>query len=162
MTLRRSITSTAIAACLAASTVFPATVSASGLYGGLGGVYTNFDDKSNDSYYGTRLYGGYTFFGIPAVMRLGLEGGYTRTGKFEDNGGTDRYNNSDIGLQGTITTLPLINFHGRAGYEWGDSDGAMFAVGGSMAVFPLTRVRAEYQDRNDFNAGMLSIEVRLP
>lgn len=140
--------------------IAPAAANAS-LFGGAGVVYTDFDDGGNDSRYGTRIYGGYDFFRVPLVFRLGLEGGYTRTGSFDDDGDT-RYNNWDAGLQGTLTTLPLVNLHARAGYEWGDSDGGMYAVGGSIGVLPLTRIRAEYQDRNDFQAGMLSIQISLP
>ena len=149
-----------VAAAAAAFALAPAHASAS-LFGGAGLVYTDFDDGDNDSRFGSRIYGGYDFFRIPMAFRLCLEGGYTRTGSFGDNG-SNRYDNWDAGLQATVTTVPLVNFHGRVGYEWGDSDGAMYALGGSVSVLPLTRVRAEYQDRNDFDAGMLSIEVRLP
>ncbi len=133
-----------------------------GFYGGVGGLYTDFDDRSNDSRTGYRLYGGFDVLRVPLLLRLGLEGGYSRTGSFETNGGTDRYSNTDLGLQATFTTIPLLDLHGRIGYEWGDSDGDYYALGGSLAVFPLTRVRGEYQFRNDFDAAMLSIEVRVP
>ncbi|MCP1674650.1 hypothetical protein J2T57_001788 [Natronocella acetinitrilica] len=163
MTRRSHSLPTSLALTLALLVAAPGMASATGLYGGIGGIYTDFDDVDNDSRFGYRLYGGYDFIRIPALLRLGLEGGYTRTGSFEDgDGNTDRLSNGDAGLQVTLTTLPLVNFHGRAGYEWGDTEGAMFALGGSVSVFPLTRIRAEYQNRNEFDAGMLSLEIRLP
>ncbi len=162
MIRRKPLSVLLTALCCILPFALPATAPASGLYAGAGGIYTDFDDERNDSRFGYRLYAGYDFIRIPALFRLGLEGGYTRTGTFEGDDGSERYNNRDAGLQGTITTLPLINFHGRAGYEWGDSEGGMFALGASVGVFPLLRVRAEYQNRNDFDAGMLSLELRLP
>ena len=142
--------------------VAPAVPASGALYGGAGGLYTDFSGESNDSRLGYRIYGGYDFLRLPLLVNLGVEGGYTRSGSFSDNGGTERHGNGDVGLQATLTTLPLIHFHGRAGYEWGDSEGGIFALGGSISVLPLARVRAEYQNRNDFDAGMISLEVRTP
>lgn len=140
----------------------PVSTLASGLYLGAGGVYTDFDDADEDSHLGYRAYGGYDFFRVPLSFSLGIEGGYTRTGRVDTNDGSTRLENGDVGLQLTITTLPLLDFHGRAGYEWGDTEGGMYALGASVSVLPLTRIRAEYQNRNDFDAGMLSLEIRLP
>lgn len=141
----------------------PVPLGATGLYGGIGAVYTDFEDVDNDSRFGYRLYGGYDFLRIPLLVRVGLEGGYTSTGSFKDEGGgSDRLGNGDVGLQATLTTLPVINFHGRAGYEWGDTSGGMFALGASMGILPMTRIRAEYQNRNEFDAVVLSLEIHLP
>jgi hypothetical protein len=134
-----------------------------GLYGGAGAVYTQFDDLGHDARYGFRVYGGAGLFGVPGVFRVGVEGGFTRTGAFEDEADrTGRLDNGDIGLQATLTTAPFVNFHGRAGYEWGDTSGVHYAIGASVRLFPLVRLRGEYQIRNEFNAGMVSVEVRIP
>jgi hypothetical protein len=134
-----------------------------GFYGGAGAVYTEFDDVGHDSRYGYRLYGGFGLVRLPAVFRVDLEGGYTQTGRFETAGlGTGRIKNGDAGLQATLTAIPLIDFHGRAGYEWGDTSGMQYALGASLRVAPLLRLRGEYQMRNEFDAAMLSLELRVP
>jgi hypothetical protein len=134
-----------------------------GFYGGAGAIYTEFDDVGHDSRYGFRVYGGFGLVRLPAVFRVTLEGGYTQTGTFETELlDTGRVENGDVGLQATLTTIPMLNFHGRAGYEWGDTSGMHYALGASLRVAPLLRLRGEYQMRNDFNAVMLGLEVRIP
>jgi hypothetical protein len=134
-----------------------------GFYGGAGAIYTEFDDVGHDSRFGYRVYGGFGLVRLPAVFRVTLEGGYTQTGTFETEAlGTGRVNNGDVGLQATLTTIPLIDLHGRAGYEWGDTSGMHYALGASLRIVPLLRLRGEYQIRNDFNAGMLGLELRIP
>ncbi len=159
------------AVALAAILALPATAAAQvvpvfgGVYGGVGGIYTDFDDLEEDSRYGYRIYAGFDVLRIPAVARFGFEGGYTRSGTFETGlveNGSERIENGDVGFQATLTTIPVINLHARAGYEWGDTSGAKYAVGASASVFPLLRIRAEYQLRNDFDAALLGLELRIP
>ena len=153
-----------VASCLA-WLLGSSTAVASGLYGGIGGLHTNFEDAQDDSQVGLRVYGGYDFFQVSAAFRVGIEAGYTRTGSFDtvdSANGTARQDNGDVGLQATFTALRPLAFHARVGHEWGDSEGTIFALGGSIKAFPLTRIRADYQFRNDYDAAMLSIEVRLP
>jgi hypothetical protein len=134
-----------------------------GLYGGAGAVYTEFDDFDHDSRFGFRLYGGFGIARVPAVFRIAVEGGYTQTGTFRTEAlDTGRVSNGDIGLQATLTTLPVVDFHGRAGYEWGDTSGMHYALGVSARIVPLLRIRAEYQLRNDFDAATLGLELRIP
>lgn len=154
---------------LAVFTLVPAQAGASGLvpgldglYGGVGALYTDFDDEAHDSRVGYRLYGGFDVARVPAVLRLGVEGGYTQTGRYELNGATDRLENGDVGLQATLTTIPLLDLHGRYGYEWGDSSGGYGALGASLGVLPYTRLRGEFQWRNEFDAAMLSIQLHIP
>jgi hypothetical protein len=134
-----------------------------GVYGGVGATYTQFDDLGHEARWGGRAYGGLGLLRVPAVFRLGVEGGFTRTGAFEtDAAETGRLDNWDVGVQATLTTLPALNLHARAGYEWGDTSGVHFAAGASFYVVPLVRLRAEYQLRNEFNAAMLGVEIRIP
>lgn len=147
----------------------PAAAGASGLtpviggfYVGGGVLYTEFDELPEDDHIGYRLYGGFDLLRIPLIMRVGLEGGHVRTGSYFTSRGTDRFANSDVGLQLTLTTIPLLNLHVRAGYEWGDSDGDYYALGGTLGVSQLVRIRGEYQFRNEFEAALLGIELRFP
>jgi hypothetical protein len=134
-----------------------------GFYGGVGALYTDFDDVGHDSRFGYRLYGGFGVIRLPAVFRVTVEGGYTQTGTFETEVlDTGRLRNGDIGLQAALTSIPLLDLHARAGYEWGDTSGTHYALGASIRLAPLLRLRGEYQIRNAFNAGMLSVELRIP
>jgi len=145
----------------------PVTASAvpvvGGFYVGAGATTTSFDAEDTDSRFGYRIYGGLDFANITPALRLGLEGGFIQSGSFEtEAGGSDRLNNRDLGLHGTLTVIPALDLHARTGYEWGDSSGTIFALGLSAPVLPLLRIRAEYQNRDEFDGYFLGLEVRTP
>ncbi len=134
-----------------------------GFYGGIAGLYTEFDERQRDTRYGQRIYAGVGVARVPALFRLGVEAGHTRTGTYQrDDAGTDRIRNNDVALHGTLTTLPAVDLHARVGYEWGDTSGTHYALGGSLRLLPTLYLRAEQQFRNDFDGTTLGLEFRIP
>jgi hypothetical protein len=135
-----------------------------GFYGGGGVAYTDFRDRTNDSRWGYRLYGGFDFFEMGTAARFSGEGGFMQTGSFKTEGSrTDRYNNIDLGIQSALTVFPTIDLHARLGFELGDNTGLFYAFGIAVdTAITNTFLRAEFQRRDDFNTGILGLEIRLP
>lgn len=133
-----------------------------GFYAGAGAAYTDFDDRRTDSPWGARAYAGLDLAEIPATLRLGVEGGVLQTGSFQIDDSTDDFLSGDLGVQGTFTLVPRLDFHARAGYEFGDSDGPFVAGGAAVRLLPMTHLRGEYQLRDEYQVGILSIHLRIP
>jgi len=133
-----------------------------GLYGGVAAAYTDVDNVSQDSDFGSHVYLGVDLLRLPPIARFGVEAGYLSTGRIETNGGTTRIENYSGSAMATLTTLPGIDLHARVGYEDGDTSGGFQAVGATVTPLPLLGVRAEYSNNNDFDAITLGVRLRFP
>lgn len=130
-----------------------------GLYAGGALAFADIDGVSGDSGTGTHLYAGLDLLSIPAIARFGLEAGYLRTHSTAVAGSIDNFSASAMA---TLVVLPLIDLHGRVGYEDGDTSGAFQAVGATLRPFPMLGIRGEYSRNNGFDAWTIGLRVRIP
>jgi hypothetical protein len=132
-----------------------------GFYLGGAAAYTEADRAGDESGIGTHVYAGADLFRIPAIARFGVEVGHVRTREIEGTFGSMRISNTSVSAKAAWTTLPLIDLHGRFGYEDGDTSGAIRAFGFTLKPAPVLGVRAEYARHRGFDAYTLGLRVRF-
>lgn len=151
---------------------FPVAVSAGGF--GFSDVYYGAGVSSNETEFfddatGYQVFAGYEFNRRLGPLTMGIEAGYMDSGEFERTFNTNR---GEVRLA-TEAKGGWVSGHlahaftdtfgviGRAGYDFGDDDGALVGVGGEYRFLENFALRAEYIGRDVTDSLQLNLVYRL-
>ncbi|MBI3545205.1 MAG: outer membrane beta-barrel protein [Gammaproteobacteria bacterium] len=133
------------------------------------GISSNSVSGSDDGT-GFQFFGGYHFGKIANNLKLDLEIGYMDTGNMDVSVdvpffGKVTTNARAKGLWSTGVLLlelnPQIDLIGRAGFDFGDDDGAMVGIGVGYNLNKQTQLRLEFVERDNVDSIQFNARFNL-